>query len=72
MSGAAAGAVMAARNGPKHMIGSAIVGGVLLGLIEGMGIMLNRFMSEQFRPVDPRNAPPQDPSQLGPAPGHSM
>ena len=71
MSGAAAGAVMAARSGPKHMLGSAIVGAVLLGLIEGMGIMLNRYMSEQFRPVDPRNAP-QDPSQLGPAPGHSF
>ena len=59
---------MAARSGPKHMVGSAVVGAVLLGLIEGMGIMLNRFMSEQFRPVDPRNVP-QDPSQLGPAPG---
>ena len=71
MSGAAAGAVMAARNGPKHMLGSAIVGGVLLGLIEGMGILLNRMMSEQFRPVDPRNAP-QDPYQLGPAQGQGL
>jgi import inner membrane translocase subunit TIM17 len=62
---------MAARNGPKQMVGSAIVGGVLLGLIEGMGILLNRMMSEQFRPVDPRNAP-QDPYQLGPAQGQSM
>ena len=37
MSGAAAGAVMATRNGPKQMLGSAVVGGVLLGLIEGLG-----------------------------------
>jgi hypothetical protein len=34
MSGAAAGAVMVARNGPKQMLGSAIVGGVLLGGLE--------------------------------------
>ena len=37
MSGAAAGAVMVARHGPKQMLGSAVVGGVLLGLIEGLG-----------------------------------
>ena len=63
MSGAAAGAVMAARTGPMNMLGSAVIGGVLLGLIEGM----NKFASEQFRPMDPRDAP-QDPSQLGEAP----
>merc|ERR1712241_1387841 len=54
MSGAAAGAVMAARQGPKSMVGSAVVGGMLLGLIEGMGLLMNNFMSQQFRPVDPR------------------
>ena len=67
MSGAAAGAVMAARQGPMTMLGSAAIGGILLGLIEGMGIMLNKFAAEQFRPIDPRDAP-QDPSQLGEAP----
>merc|ERR1712029_740636 len=40
MSGGAAGAVMAARQGPKHMMGSALVGAILLGCIEGMGYML--------------------------------
>ena len=70
MSGAAAGAVMAARQGPMNMVGSAVIGGVLLGLIEGMGIMMNKFASEQFRPIDPREAPP-DPSQLGEAPNAS-
>jgi import inner membrane translocase subunit TIM17 len=55
MSGAAAGAVMVARHGPRQMAGSAVVGGVLLGLIEGMGILLNHIGSSQFRPVDPRN-----------------
>ena len=63
MSGAAAGAVMVARQGTKSMIGSAIVGGVLLGLIEGMGILINNFASQQFRPVDPRMVP-EDPNVL--------
>jgi len=69
MSGAAAGAVMAARQGPKSMVGSAVVGGMLLGLIEGMGLLMNNFMSQQFRPVDPRDEQamqmPEDPVSLG-------
>jgi len=68
MSGAAAGAVMAARQGPKSMAGSALIGGMLLGLIEGMGILMNNMMSQQFRPQDPRDMPqepPEDPSALG-------
>jgi mitochondrial import inner membrane translocase subunit TIM17 len=39
MSGAATGGVLAARAGPQAMASAAIVGGVLLALIEGMGIM---------------------------------
>ena len=27
---------------------------MLLGLIEGMGLLMNNFMSQQYRPVDPR------------------
>ena len=27
---------------------------MLLGMIEGMGLLMNNFMSQQFRPVDPR------------------
>lgn len=63
MSGAAAGAVMVARQGTKNMIGSAIIGGVLLGLIEGMGILMNSFASQAYRPMDPRMAP-SDPAAL--------
>lgn len=37
-------------DGLPAMAGSAIVGGVLLALIEGMGIMFNRFTAEQFKP----------------------
>lgn len=47
------------------MVGSAIIGGVLLALIEGMGILFTRFSSEQFRPVHPL----EDPQQLGPHSG---
>jgi len=63
MSGAAAGAVMAARQGPKNMVGSAVVGGILLGVIEGMGILINNFASQAYRPMDPRLAP-EDPGVL--------
>uniref|UniRef100_A0A2K5QUI1 Mitochondrial import inner membrane translocase subunit TIM17 n=1 Tax=Cebus imitator TaxID=2715852 RepID=A0A2K5QUI1_CEBIM len=42
-SGALMGAILAARNGPVAMVGSA--GGILLALIEGAGILLTRFAS---------------------------
>ena len=45
------------------MIGSAIIGGVLLALIEGMGILFMRYTSDQFRPQNPL----EDPYQLGAA-----
>ncbi|CAK9294524.1 unnamed protein product [Gordionus sp. m RMFG-2023] len=59
-SGALTGAILAVRNGPGPMIGSAVVGGVLLALIEGVGILFTRFSAEQFRPVNPQSpdAPP--------------
>lgn len=52
-SGAVTGAVLAARQGKGAMIGSAIIGGVLLALIEGVGIMFTRLSSDQFKPVSP-------------------
>lgn len=60
-SGALTGAILAARNGPVAMVGSAAVGGILLALIEGAGILLTRFASAQF-PNGPQFA--EDPSQL--------
>lgn len=42
-SGAITGGVLVARNGPAAMAKSAVVGGVLLALIEGMGIALSRM-----------------------------
>jgi len=54
---------LSVRNGAGAMIGSAIIGGVLLALIEGMGIMFTRFTAEQFNPA---NRMEQDPSQMPP------
>ncbi|KAM3934545.1 mitochondrial import inner membrane translocase subunit Tim17-A [Leptodactylus fuscus] len=64
-SGAMTGAILAARNGPVAMVGSAAMGGILLALIEGAGILLTRFASSQFV-----NGPPitEDASQLSPSP----
>ncbi|XP_014388913.1 PREDICTED: mitochondrial import inner membrane translocase subunit Tim17-A, partial [Myotis brandtii] len=64
-SGALTGAILAARNGPVAMVGSAAMGGILLALIEGAGILLTRFASAQF-PNGPQFA--DDPSQLPAAP----
>lgn len=49
-SGAITGGILAARGGPGAVVRSAVVGGVLLALIEGMGIALNRMMAEEYRP----------------------
>jgi import inner membrane translocase subunit TIM17 len=43
ISGAATGGVLAARAGPRAMASAAVVGGVLLALIEGMGIMFTKM-----------------------------
>ncbi|XP_067654675.1 mitochondrial import inner membrane translocase subunit Tim17-A-like [Haliotis asinina] len=51
-SGALTGAILSVRNGAGAMVGSAIIGGVLLALIEGMGIMFTRFSAEQFNPAN--------------------
>lgn len=50
ISGAATGGILAARNGLPAMAGSALVGGVLLSLIEGVGIMVTRMSAETFSP----------------------
>uniref|UniRef100_A0A8W7JGG6 Mitochondrial import inner membrane translocase subunit TIM17 n=1 Tax=Anopheles albimanus TaxID=7167 RepID=A0A8W7JGG6_ANOAL len=62
ISGAATGGILAARNGVPAMVGSAVIGGVLLALIEGVGIMFTRISAEQFRNPAP---PTEDPSALG-------
>lgn len=49
-SGALTGAVLAARGGLGASMRSAAVGGVLLALIEGMGVVMNRLFAEEYRP----------------------
>ncbi|KAM4563319.1 mitochondrial import inner membrane translocase subunit Tim17-B isoform 1-T1 [Odontesthes bonariensis] len=67
-SGALTGAILAARNGPLTMMGSAMMGGILLALIEGFGILLTRYTAQQFQnPIpfadDPSQLPPKDGDQ---------
>jgi mitochondrial import inner membrane translocase subunit TIM17 len=45
VSGAVTGGILAARAGPKQMASAAVVGGVLLALIEGMGILFTKMMA---------------------------
>ena len=45
------------------MAGSALVGGVLLGLIEGLGILMNKYQAQMMRPPTD-NFIPQDPTPL--------
>lgn len=55
--------------GVPAMVGSAVIGGILLGLIEGVGILFTRFSADQFR----NPAPPEDPAALGdPSQGFSF
>lgn len=63
ISAAATGGILSARNGPAAMCGSAIIGGVLLAMIEGIGILFTRMQADTFRPQHL-----DDPSQLGPNP----
>jgi len=62
-SGALTGAVLAVRSGAGAMVGSAVIGGVLLALIEGVGILFTRISAEQFKPVSPTL---EDPNQMNP------
>lgn len=48
--------------GVPAMAGSAIIGGVLLALIEGVGILFTRLSADQFRNPSP---PTEDPAVLG-------
>jgi mitochondrial import inner membrane translocase subunit TIM17 len=51
-SGAITGGILAARAGPRQMSQAAFIGGALLALIEGMGIMLSRMMSQPAPTAD--------------------
>lgn len=65
MSGALTGGVLAARSGPGPMAASAAVGGLLLALIEGVGIWMTRMTAEHFQPQLPPPAEAQPPPFAG-------
>ncbi len=49
-AGALTGGLLAVRGGPGAAVRAAAVGGILLGLIEGAGVLLNRLFAEEYRP----------------------
>ncbi|CAN8287376.1 unnamed protein product [Cochlearia groenlandica] len=58
IAGAATGGFLSMRQGPNAALRSAAMGGILLGLIEGAGIMLNKVLAQ------PQNLPMmEDPVQ---------
>uniref|UniRef100_A0AC34FCY3 Mitochondrial import inner membrane translocase subunit TIM17 n=1 Tax=Panagrolaimus sp. ES5 TaxID=591445 RepID=A0AC34FCY3_9BILA len=57
-SGSLTGALLAIRSGPKVMAGSAVLGGVILAMIEGVGLVSSRWMSTMFDPT--QQLPPPD------------
>ena len=44
MSGAATGGLLAARSGLKNMGKNALIGGVILAAIEGLGVVISRYV----------------------------
>ncbi|KAL7427981.1 hypothetical protein ACHAXM_001080 [Skeletonema potamos] len=56
ISGGVTGGILAARAGPKAMASAAVVGSVLLALIEGMGIWMNNYFSQQPMMMEDPNA----------------
>ncbi|CAF0766978.1 unnamed protein product [Rotaria sordida] len=59
LSGAATGAILQARQGPAAMFASAVFGGFILAMIEGTGILLNRY-NQMFMPAPAVEEPPVD------------
>jgi len=75
MSGALTGGILAARGGPRAAATSAVVGGILLALIEGVGIAMSRASASQFKPVPPPlefPQPPSPPSSTNPSPSTTI
>eukprot|EP00054_Salpingoeca_dolichothecata_P023168 m.153580 g.153580 ORF g.153580 m.153580 type:complete len:165 (-) comp24595_c0_seq2:34-528(-) len=58
MSGAATGGVLAARSGWKMSLQSAAFGGIVLGAIEGLGILINRMSTQSAMPEVMAELPP--------------
>ncbi|GMR50825.1 hypothetical protein PMAYCL1PPCAC_21020, partial [Pristionchus mayeri] len=65
ISGGATGALLAIRSGPKVMAGSAVIGAVILAMIEGVGLVMTRMMGSFYDPTAPPPEPLDDPRALG-------
>jgi mitochondrial import inner membrane translocase subunit TIM17 len=50
ISGAATGAILSARAGPAAMAVSGIFGGVILGVMEGVGVMMSKMSGHTYDP----------------------
>lgn len=59
ISGTLTGGIVSARNGVGPMAVSAVIGGLLLAMIEGAGILVTRISAEQFKPMAFADGPPQ-------------
>jgi len=66
LSGAITGGILSVRHGPASIVGSAAIGGILLAMIEGIGVLITRFTAPQFHEANLQGLPPADPSQLPP------
>ncbi len=53
VAGAGSGAILAARGGAGAMTRGALIGGVLLAMIEGVAVAMNRVFAESYRPRHP-------------------
>jgi len=70
VAGAATGGFLAMRQGFPASARAAAFGGILLALIEGAGIMLNKFLSaQQPMPIMMDEPPPPPPPEASAAPG---
>ncbi|KAI9099424.1 Tim17/Tim22/Tim23/Pmp24 family-domain-containing protein [Phlyctochytrium arcticum] len=58
MAGASTGAILAARSGPRVMAISAVFGGAILAVMEGVGVLISRSQSAEYNPQAP--ALPED------------
>ncbi|KAJ3095665.1 Mitochondrial import inner membrane translocase subunit Tim17-A [Phlyctochytrium bullatum] len=71
IAGAATGGILAARSGPKTIAISAAFGGIFLAIMEGLGSMIGRMSSDQYKNVPPPLPPDvqaqEKPSNSSPA-----
>jgi import inner membrane translocase subunit TIM17 len=74
ISGAATSGILAARTGPKGIAISAVFGGIILAVMEGVGHMFSKMGADQYKNVPPvLPSPPeaQQQQQLPPPPSQN-